>query len=147
MSDKEKQAANLLYEISMKIGVARPLKPDFENEDPKGWVNVLAWEEQASQALYDLLMAERRKSQRLQAENAELKKQSQWISVDDAHPKYGQKCNVYLNGALMDGVYMFDGADDCDDWFEPITENKSNGFFVFENKIKWCALPTPPEVE
>ena len=82
---------------------------------------------------------------KLQAENAELKKQSQWVSVEDARPKYGQKCNVYLNGALMDGVYFFDGADDCDDWFEPITENKSNGFFVFANEIEWCALPTPPE--
>lgn len=80
MSDTINETINLLGEVVSIIGEERPVEPAFENEDPEGWCNVLAWEEKASQALADLLMVERRKNQKLQAENAELKKQSQWIS-------------------------------------------------------------------
>ena len=73
MSNTIKETISLLDEVVSIIGEERPVEPAFSNEDPEGWCDVLAWEEKASQALADLLMVERRKNEKLQAENAELK--------------------------------------------------------------------------
>lgn len=144
MSNTIKETISLYDEVVSIVGEERPAEPAFENEDPEGWCNVLAWEEQASQALADLLMVERRKNQKLQAENAELKKQSKWISVDDELPEIGRTVEVWLQyERCYERAWRNQWSDGevCWTFSNTVYDECSNEI------THWKPLPTPPEGE
>ena len=151
MSNTIKETISLLDEVVSIIGEERPVEPAFSNDDPEGWWNVLGWEEKASQALADLLMVERRKNQKLEAENAELKKQSKWISVEDELPS-GKVLMSFLE-PLFGSYYQEVGVgyyDSPDDYENP--EDATGWRFWIPDKpvvgkgvTHWMPLPTPPE--
>lgn len=137
MSDKIKQALGLYDEVTSIIGEERPTEPAFANQDAEGWWNVLGWEEKASQALADLLTVERRKNQKLQAENAEFKKQSQWISVEDELPEQGH----YLFATKTIGVNSGFISTEALAYKKPEAHIGKSG----RQFTHWMPLPTPPE--
>ena len=111
MSDDIEKLDSLYDEVVSIIGEERPVQPAFANEDPEGWWNALRWEEKATQALTDLLMVERRKNQKLQAENAELKKQgNKQVIKMDAISKFLFCFSLFLVGYLS-AIVVFENND------------------------------------
>lgn len=91
--------------------------------------------------------------QKLQAENAELKKQSQWVSVDDELPN-GKVLMSFLEPSFGSyyqeiGIGYYDSPDDYEN-----PEDATGWRFwmpdkpvVGEGVTHWMPLPTPPEGE
>ena len=42
----------------------------------------------------------------------------EWKNTNDAKPHYGQVVKLKIDGAIQDSTFIFDGADNCSDWFE-----------------------------
>lgn len=83
--------------------------------------------------------------QKLQAENAELKKQSQWISVDDELPEDNTRIITYrvMDDELMNPWGEYDDYWVCDLCYTNKEDLKSN----WKEVTHWMPLPTPPEGE
>ena len=68
----------------------------------------------------------------------------EWISVDERMPTYGKPVLIVIRGIVQDVTYMRDGADDCDDWFEPyFFEHDHNCKVSFHEVSHWMPLPEP----
>lgn len=71
---------------------------------------------------------------------------SEWISVEDDMPIYGDPVLIVGNGVTQHVTYMRDGADDEPDWFEPYFFDHDDDFKVDLNKVThWMPLPEPPK--
>lgn len=71
---------------------------------------------------------------------------SEWISVSDRLPIYGDPVLIVGNGVTQNVTYMRDGADDEQDWFEPYFFDHDDGCKVDWSKVThWMPLPEPPE--
>ncbi len=69
----------------------------------------------------------------------------EWISVKDRLPGYGDPVIVVSSGVVQNVIYMMDGADDCDDWFEPyFFDHDDNCKFSPDKLTHWMPLPKPP---
>lgn len=82
----------------------------------------------------------------LREENAELKKQSQWISVDDELPEVLQKVitsitNDSVEGLVSEAVHQMEGEFIC------VGEIASRRMRPSVGVTHWMPLPTPPEGE
>ena len=77
----------------------------------------------------------KQKAEKLQAENAELKKQSQWISVEDELPEINQRVLTFRPDILS--VYDVDRFRFC--------RFGRKGFDSVYKVTHWMPLPTPPE--
>lgn len=73
----------------------------------------------------------------------EAAKASQWISVEDELPVYGDPVLLKISGVVQHVTYMLDGADDSCDWFEPYHYEDTNAAVMNNGKlrIEWMALP------
>lgn len=61
-----------------------------------------------------------------------------WISVEDKLPKYGETVRLKVDGEERDELYMRDGCDFSNDWFEPESgDEKMSIFITYLNKIEW----------
>lgn len=74
------------------------------------------------------------------SKDAELPK---WISVDERLPDYGVPVLLKINGIAQHVIYMRDGSDESNDWFESYHyEDKDSVFFIdFSDDVEWMPLP------
>lgn len=71
---------------------------------------------------------------------------SEWISVFDSLPEYGDPVLIVANNVVQDVTYMRDGADDVPDWFEPYHfEHDDNQKIRWDKITLWMPLPEPPQ--
>jgi len=71
---------------------------------------------------------------------------SEWISVDDKLPPYGDPVIIFGSGVVQNVTYMLDGWDDTPDWFEPFHFDHGDDNKVRWDKIThWMPLPEPPK--
>lgn len=66
-----------------------------------------------------------------------------WADVRSNPPAYGKPVILKIDGVVQQVTYMRDGADGCDDWFEPYHyEDKEHGVFVGGvESLEWMPLP------
>ena len=72
---------------------------------------------------------------------------SEWISVEDDLPGYGDPVILSIDHIVQTVTYMLDGSDDSLDWFEPYHyDDKESGLFVdyCSHDLHWMPLPEPP---
>ena len=84
--------------------------------------------------VYDKLLELETKIKKLQAENAELKKQNQWVSVKDRLPK-ADGCYLVYQGEFRFSRFYIKGS-----WINS-KEDK------YGSITHWMPLPTPPKGE
>jgi hypothetical protein len=71
---------------------------------------------------------------------------SEWISVEDRLPAYGEPVLIVGNGVTQHITYMLDGNDDEADWFEPYYFEHDDELKVLAIKVLfWMPLPEPPK--
>ena len=84
--------------------------------------------------------------ERLREENAELKKQGEWVSVDDELPEMLQKVitsitNDSVEGLVSEAVHQMEGEFIC------VGEIASRRMRPSVGVTHWMPIPTPPEGE
>ena len=71
---------------------------------------------------------------------------SEWISINEKRPSYGEPVLVVANGVTQNVTMMLDGADETPDWFEPyFFESDDNCKFFWDKATHWMPLPEPPQ--
>jgi hypothetical protein len=70
---------------------------------------------------------------------------SEWISVDDRLPEYGEPILVVANGVVQNITLMLDGCDESPDWFEPYFFECDDCAFLWDKATHWMPLPDPPK--
>ena len=69
---------------------------------------------------------------------------SEWISVDNKKPKYGEMVIVCSKeGNVQNSVYFLDGWDDEPDWWQD-SANDYNPI-ALHHFTHWMPLPEPPK--
>ena len=70
---------------------------------------------------------------------------SEWISVKDRLPEYGEPVIIVANGVTQHVTYMLDGDDDESFvWFEPVYFEHDDELKIPYHKISsWMPLPEP----
>lgn len=70
---------------------------------------------------------------------------SEWISLEDNSPYYGEPVLICANGVTQHVTYLMDGADDTQDWFEPYHFDHDDDQKIWRNKVThYMPLPAPP---
>lgn len=72
---------------------------------------------------------------------------SEWISVEDRLPRYGDPVILCIMGVTQNITYCRDGHPDgsCLDWFEPVFFNEDDEHKIFYTDAShWQPLPTSP---
>lgn len=95
--------------------------------------------------VYDKLLELETEIKKLQAENAELNKQSQWISVEDELPKEGVM--VALHGGDIERLGLKTTAGFYDSYYRCFQALLEEGELELCDACFWMPLPTPPEGE
>jgi prefoldin subunit 5 len=77
----------------------------------------------------------------------ELEQTQEWISVENKIPYYGQIVLLKINNVVQEVTFIFDGADDCADWFEPHNMNEPEHEVMLDgkNRVEWLLLPPQPK--
>lgn len=67
----------------------------------------------------------------------------EWQNTKIKKPYYGQVVILKIDGATQDVTFVFDGADDTCDWFEPYNFNEpEHGVFDdLKHELEWVPLP------
>ena len=93
-------------------------------------------------------------SLRLEQELEAAKPASEWVSVEDRLPAYGEPVKIFMNGVIQSITYCLDGFPDGGvmDWFEPyhFDQDKDELSFFYDKAESWIyvsALPTPPQTK
>lgn len=71
---------------------------------------------------------------------------SEWISVEDRLPDYGEPVLICANDVVQSVTFMRDGFEDTADWFEPYHFGDDDEFLrVWASFVThWMPLPEPP---
>lgn len=71
---------------------------------------------------------------------------SEWISVDDALPGYGDPVIIVANGVTQNVTFCLNGSDYCDDWFEPFHFHHDSESELSLSQVSfWMPLQEPPK--
>ena len=68
---------------------------------------------------------------------------SEWISVKDRLPEYGDLIIVVIDRKVVNRICFRDGSDDSQDWVEAVGEN-DNWTKWFSSVTHWMPLPESP---
>lgn len=73
---------------------------------------------------------------------------SEWISVGDRLPEYGEPVIISIKNIVQKVTYILDGSDDCPDWFEPYHFDHDDEIKCWWHKVEyWQSMPEPPHPE
>lgn len=71
---------------------------------------------------------------------------SPWIMTSVKLPPYGEPVLIIANGAPQHATYIRDGADDCEDWYEPYHfEHDDNCKAPASDVTHWMPIPELPD--
>lgn len=65
-----------------------------------------------------------------------------WIDINKNRPGYGEPVLIKVHSTTQNVTYMRDGADDCEDWFEPYHFDHDDELKIPLNEVTfWQKLP------
>lgn len=67
-----------------------------------------------------------------------------WISVEDQWPKYGETILIVVDGVVQKITYFRDGSDNSADWCEPCFFDDEEATIWWSDVSHWMPLPPPP---
>ena len=64
-----------------------------------------------------------------------------WIAMDVKRPGYGEPVLIVVYGVVQNIMYIRDGADDTEDWFEPYYFDDHELSAFMHDVSHWMPLP------
>ena len=71
-------------------------------------------------------------------------KMDKWIPINFKRPEYGVPVLIVVGDIAQSAVYMRDGADDTEDWFELFNYKNHECSFFIHDVAYWMPLPNFP---
>jgi len=152
MSDKHEsilhELADALIDYFDETGAVNYIEQTFECKEDSSKSFALTMQKTEGVTPCQKLAEANEEIKKLQAENAELKKQSQWISVEDELPALDVTVSILVNDehpSVGERSRDFNGCWKIGN--ESISWDYDFSFGVEMEVTHWMPLPTPPEGE